>query len=236
MKKINITLFVLSVIVFSCKKDKKEDEIDPNKVIITATLGEEITDFDGNKYNTVIITKCGQWMTSNLKTAHFANGDTIYSGRHLGDISSETDPKYFFYPNGDSLNIKNYGRLYTYYVVSDSRNVCPSGWRIPTKNDWDTLNKYFGGQEISAGHFKSSSFWASPNIGADNTSKLSIVGAGLRRPDNTQNEFNKTGIFWTSTADTSDRIWHASIKYNYPTLFQASSLKNFSFSVRCMHD
>src|SRR2546422_2141257 len=38
--------------------------------------------------------------------------------------------------NRDSNNSRKYGRLYTWKTA---QNVCPSGWHLPSKEEYDTL-------------------------------------------------------------------------------------------------
>lgn len=237
MKAILILSF-LFLIIISCKKDDKK-KIDDGGLtgLPVAVSGGGMYDYDSNYYSTTIITYAGEWTTSNLKTAHFSNGDTIYSGRNLDDISAMSQPKFFFYVNNDSLSsMKKYGRLYTFYVIDDARNVCPAGWHVPTKNDWDTLKKYLGGQEVAGGKLKSTGSWTSPNAGADNSTYFAAIPAGFREPEEVYAEVGKTAIFWTPSPDTANRAWAYYVKYNYPSLFQAPFEKNKAFSVRCKRD
>ena len=39
-------------------------------------------------------------------------------------------------PDGDSRNCKRLGRLYTW---AEAKSVCPEGWRLPTKADFEAL-------------------------------------------------------------------------------------------------
>ena len=80
-----------------------------------------VTDIDGNVYNTV---KIGTqvWMVQNLKTTKYRNGDplTVYN----------SPPNYCWYDN-DEKNKSTYGALYSWYAVSDTRNIAPKGWLYP---------------------------------------------------------------------------------------------------------
>ncbi|MCE3296039.1 MAG: hypothetical protein K0R65_1753 [Crocinitomicaceae bacterium] len=231
MKK--IFLFALiGLSIAACKKDddKDDDPAEPETVPI-ATEGGGVYDIDSNYYATTVITHSGEWMAANLKAYHYSNGDSIMSGRNLDDITGMSEPKYFFYPGGDSLKANTYGRLYTYYVVDDPRGLCPTGWHVATKPEWDTLKKYLGGQEVAGGKLKGTTLWSSPNDGADNSTLFNALPAGFREPDETYIDLTKTAIFWTSTGE--ELGWSMYIKYNYPTLFQATNDKNEAFSVRC---
>ncbi|MCP4179587.1 MAG: hypothetical protein GY756_17650 [bacterium] len=100
-----------------------------------------LTDIDGNNYNTVQI-GTQIWMAENLKTTKYTNGDIIPNGKGAGDISAETNPKYWFAYNDDLNNVSTYGRLYTWHTASDSRNICPVNWHVPTNNEWTIMENY----------------------------------------------------------------------------------------------
>lgn len=233
MKKI-VFLSMIALALYACKKEDKKDDDDDNTdtEVPVAVQGAGVYDIDSNFYQTTIITKSGEWMAANLKVSHYSNGDTIMSGRNLDDISGMAQPKFFFYPNGDSAaNLNRYGRLYTYYVVDDPRGLCPTGWHVASKAEWDTLKLYLGEQEVAGGKLKGTSYWASPNEGADNSTLFNALPAGFRTPDETYPDLTKTAIFWTSSSE--ELGWALYVKYNYPTLFQAGNDKSKAFSVRC---
>jgi uncharacterized protein (TIGR02145 family)/uncharacterized repeat protein (TIGR02543 family) len=88
-----------------------------------------IKDLSGNEYHEV---KIGSqvWMVENLKTTKLKNGDNLVIGTH------------FSYVDGSSANTSNYGLLYPWNVVSDSRGLAPEGWHIPSYEEWQTLVNY----------------------------------------------------------------------------------------------
>ncbi|MBK7173784.1 MAG: hypothetical protein IPH84_11245 [Bacteroidales bacterium] len=67
--------------------------------------------------------------------------------------------------------------LMQYNANQGSQGICPSGWHIPTSEDWDTLTKFLGGNNIAGGKMKSTGLkrWAFPNSGATNESGFSAV-------------------------------------------------------------
>jgi uncharacterized protein (TIGR02145 family) len=114
---------------------------------------DTISDYDGNIYHTVPI---GQqcWMRENLRTTHFADGAVIPDGS--GAASSMQTP-YRYIPNGDSLNIPVHGYLYNWPAVMHGANpsnsnpsgvqgICPWGWHIPSKTEFNQLVNYLGSQ------------------------------------------------------------------------------------------
>lgn len=110
--------------------------------MIFRTYAGTVTDADGNSYYTIIIGD-QTWMASNLNTTKFRNGDPIPTTNPANlDISAESAPKYQWVYNGNNSNESIYGRLYTWYAATDTRNVCPAGWHLSTSNDWSKLENY----------------------------------------------------------------------------------------------
>lgn len=112
-------------------------------VMISGIFGQEIvSDIDGNQYNTVQIGD-QVWLKENLKVSRFNNGDPIYETTSLFDWWSNAhlqSPNYGTpvqsYYDMDTLFLNKYGRLYNWYVAGDQRNVCPTGFRVPTFMDY----------------------------------------------------------------------------------------------------
>jgi hypothetical protein len=101
-----------------------------------------VEDADGNIYQTIGIGS-QIWMAENLKTTRYRNGDLIGTTTPSTlDISGETAPKYQWAYDGDESNVVNYGRLYTWYTVTESRNVCPIEWHVPSDSEWAILTDY----------------------------------------------------------------------------------------------
>ena len=113
-------------------------------------LASTVTDVDGNTYNTVQI---GQqcWMKENLRTTHYADSTSI----PLGSESSTT--AYRYYPNNVASNVSEYGYIYNLNAVmrnssfSDSnpsgvQGICPNGWHLPSKAEWEQLTNYISGR------------------------------------------------------------------------------------------
>jgi uncharacterized protein (TIGR02145 family) len=108
----------------------------------------KIKDIDGNEYR---ILSYGEfdWMIDNLKTKHFNNGDEINTCREFL-LFDEKGP-FQWACNGNETNVATYGRLYTWYAVTDSRNLCPAGWHVPFDLEWTIFVNLLGGESIAGG-------------------------------------------------------------------------------------
>ncbi len=104
-----------------------------NSLVYTSNQGAGVT-FDSYTYPSIVLGNGQEWMTQNLRTTKYANGDTI---------SNTYNPIGAWHHYNDDTTYENpYGKLYNWMAVSDVRNVCPSGWHVPSDYDWNILIKY----------------------------------------------------------------------------------------------
>lgn len=91
----------------------------------------------------------------------------------------------FFIPSETSSNIK-YGRLYNWPAALDAK-FAPSGWHVPTQEEWTQLIGYLGGETVAGGKMKEigTAYWNNPNTGATNESGLNMRGGGTRNGNGT---------------------------------------------------
>ena len=232
------TAFVLGVVlIIGCKKKEETPEPATPNTPTQGVPNTPITDIDGNIYQTVTI-GTQVWMAENLKTTKYRNGDLIGTTTPTTkDISTETNPKYQWACNGNDDSVSVYGRLYTWYAATDSRNVCPLGWHIPTSTEWTTLINYLGGASIAGGRMKATgtTHWQSPNTGADNFSGFAALPAGGRYFDGTFGHFSYYAQWWSATEDpvygiSRDIIWSSGGTYG------SCTGKTICFSIRCVKD
>jgi uncharacterized protein (TIGR02145 family) len=201
------------------------------------TLGT-VSDFENNVYETA---KIGNqvWMASNLKTAHYLNGDAIpTTSPATKDINAETSPKYQWAYDGNETNAATYGRLYTWYAVTDSRKVCPTGWHIPTDAEWAILTNYLGGESIAGGKLKESgtAHWTSPNTEATNETGFKALPAGYRYETSAFSQIGNFSNWWSSTEYGTGNAWDIGLAYNSKGVGRSNHAMDNGFSVRCIKD
>lgn len=117
-----------------------------------------VTDIENNEYKTLILGG-KEWMAENLRTTHYNNGEAItkslISDTRWGSDSRDTTGAYCNHED-DTLFGHTYGRIYNYYVITDERGICPSGWHIATVDDVQKLNSAIGSEVLDkVGFFKS---------------------------------------------------------------------------------
>lgn len=220
----SLHLMVLLLLIFSagCKKD--DTPIDKTKV----------TDSDGNVYKTVTI-GTQVWMAENLKTTRYSNGDPIITTTL--NISTEAAPKYQWAYGDDITNVNTYGRLYTWYTVTDSRKVCPAGWHVPSDVEWESLKLFLGGESMSGAKLKESgtTHWLTPNTGASNETGFTAVPGGYRTLSGSYVSLQMSCYLW-STSDNAPLGWGQSLLYNDNILLRGGFNKPAGVSVRCIRD
>lgn len=154
-----------------------------------------VTDIDGNVYPTVLNGN-RNWMAANLKTTRYRDGSLI---EHMSDDAEwsglHTTGAWANYDN-DSDNDGIYGKLYNWYAVFDNRGLCPVGWSVPTKEDWETLSTLVG---IDPGFkMKSTEGW-NENGNGSNSSGFNGLPGGYRSPTGSFHHAGIIGRFWSST-------------------------------------
>lgn len=208
-----------------------------DEVSITTTA--RVNDYDANIYETV---KIGEklWMAADLNTTHYLNGEAVETTTPgTLDISAEIEPAYHWVYEGGDVNKDEYGRLYTWYAVDDSRNVCPDGWHIPTDAEWTDLETYFGGYLYAGSYLKESGniHWISPyNVDATNISGFTALPGGYRDATGVFELLRNEGYWWTATSSTTDKSWSRKIRASSSEVVRDGINKNWGLSVRCVKD
>lgn len=86
------------------------------------------------------------WMTKNLDVSTFRNGDPIPEAKTKEEwkkAGENKQPAWCYYDN-NSANGAQYGKLYNWYAVNDSRGLAPVGYHIPSDAEWTILVDFLG--------------------------------------------------------------------------------------------
>ena len=202
--------------------------------------GPSITDVEGNSYKTVFIgTK--QWMAENLKTSKYNDGSTIPNITDNTQWGNDTIGTWSYYNNDTSYNAK-FGKLYNWYSISPTmngnKNVCPTGWHVPTDSEWTVLTDYLGGASLAGGKMKEmgNTNWNSPNTDATNMSLFTGVPGGNRNILGIYDNIGTIGGWWSSTELNQDIAFYRQLYYYNDLVGRYEELKVCGLSVRCIKD
>ncbi len=203
---------------------------------------------DGKTYKTVTI-GTQTWMAENLNYAYIGIPYN-YSGYTFDSTS---------WCYGDNpANCTKYGRLYTWAAAMDSvgtwstnskgcgygttcsptypvRGICPEGWHLPTKAEFETLFTAVGGSSTAGKMLKSTNGWNSSGNGTD-AYAFSALPAGRRNYDGDFNYEGDRAYFWSSTEGDSSGANGMCLDYYSDSAGPGNYYKYYEFSVRCLKD
>ncbi len=196
-----------------------------------------IQDVEGNVYRTVNIGN-RVWLAENLRSTKFQDGTAVNTG---------------FIPDDNDKNLSGYGRLYDWNDVSDSRNICPEGWRVASDEDWKALESAIGNAEsdldkegwrgendiaITLKAAQPNTLFKRFDQSQVNKHKFSATPAGVKLGNwyITQGMYTE---FWTSSNATEKEAFARTLAYSWwnshkGEIRRAKLKKSYMFSVRCV--
>ena len=200
-----------------------------------------MTDQEGNEYKTIVI-GTQEWMAENLKTSIYRNGDVIPTGLSTSQWTSTVQGAWAYFQNDASRNCP-FGKLYNWYACVDARELCPTGWHVPTDDDWTALSDFLGGEAIAGGIMKTTGvsdtatgLWSAPNSGATNSSGFSGIPGGYRLSQGPYSNLEFIGYYWSSSDFVTLSAYYRFLIYDDVNLTRATGGKGNGFSVRCLRD
>jgi uncharacterized protein (TIGR02145 family) len=195
-----------------------------------------LTDREGNTYKTILI-GTQTWMVQNLKTTKYNDGTSIPVVFDAASWISLATPGCCWQDNDPARKI-TYGVLYNWYAVNTGK-LCPTGWHIPSDEEWTGLTDYLGGENIAGGKLKEAGFrhWYSPNTEATNVTHFWAYPGGERNsdPDALFESLGKKGCWWT-TKSIEDHATCHEMYYNSSKIQKLFYPKKSGLSVRCVWD
>jgi len=195
---LRIFLLVISVVLFTVGCECEKESGLP-------------VDGDGNVYDTVVI-GTQVWLKENLKTTRYNNGVQIPLVTDNDKWASMTSAAFCWY-NNNPVCKENYGALYNWYVVNTGL-LCPVGWHVPTKEEWETLINY---------------------VKKTNESSFSVRLGGCRSENGTFIEIERSGYWWSSSLWWNENAWCINTWHINFFLSQVKPwFKVAGFSVRCI--
>jgi uncharacterized protein (TIGR02145 family) len=195
---------------------------------LIAVKGQEVVkDYDGNVYKTV---KTGTrvWMAENLKVTHYRNGEPIPNIKEPKQWDIVTSAACCDLNNNPAYT-KAFGLLYNWYAVGDVRNVCPTGWHVPSDLEWNSLTTILSGEKVPSGVLSGSATM--------NQSLFRFLPEGFR---GYEGEFTGLGYggggWWTATECTAGTAFYHNVNYNTAGSQHMEGRKSFGYHIRCIKD
>lgn len=250
MKNTLHTILSFGIITVLCFTGCKEEIPEPTCV---ATGAGTVTDIDGNVYETLIIGE-QEWMVENLRTGSYSNGDAIPNVTGDAEWEGLSTGAFCWFDNNDQNEIP-YGKLYNWHAVSDTRNICPVGWHIPTDEDWKTLERHLGMDSVDVdslgflfrgiaqnigGKMRATGtdHWIAPNDSATNESCFSGLPAGGRHFNGTFSNLGYYTGWWSGTERPASAggAWYRSLSSDNGSFSRSSFKLEHGVSIRCVKD
>ena len=203
----------------------------------------------------VICSQPGAWIATATIAGTLAYGGQTYKTIGIGaqtwmaeNLNYATDGSWCYNNSADSC--AKYGRLYTWSTAMDSattgcgydktcaaskekvRGVCPPGWHLPSRDDWNTLITVVG--DSAGTKLKSATGWNSNGNGSD-AYGFSALPSGEGRFD----VFDYAGDYaWIWSSSEYNRYRAYSICLTHRTAYASfnDASKSEGFAVRCVKD
>ena len=151
-------------------------------------------------------------------------------------------------------NCAKYGRLYTWAAAVGKtegecgygktcelpdtvRGVCPEGWHLPSKAEWETLFDAVGERLIAGDLLKSQTGWYGDINGKDEFGFTALPVGYMTGKDSFGEKENAR--FWSASRGNGSDGWYGvgvDLYYSNETPFLNDYNKNFRYSVRCLQD
>jgi uncharacterized protein (TIGR02145 family) len=201
--------------------------------------------FNWNSFSQSVTIGKQIWMANNLDVSTFRNGDKIPEAKteeEWTQAGEEGKPIWSNYPH-DSTDSEDHGKLYNWYAVNDPRGLAPTGWKIPSENDWNSLVLFLGGDNLAGIKMKSKNGWYDSGNGT-NESGFDGLPSGYRS-DNYEGGIGafysggEIGGWWCSTiVEINDfaeaqylQLYYGSKEAGLNICFKADG-----YSVRCLKE
>jgi len=206
MKAKNTLPLLFTVLIFACYLDEKDigpntDYYSSSAAPIHSSSSQEIvlldTLRDPNLEYSYKVVKMGSqtWITQNLNEIPKSGDWWCYGGKDFHE------------------NCRVYGKLYNWAAA---KTVCPEGWKLPSKEDYEILSEW------DSGHLTATSVWHA-------------VFGGEKYEDESRyyGRLDIDGNWWSSS-DVGDWAYYFRLEKGGERLNKYSQKKTYGFSVRCI--
>jgi len=208
MKAINLLPILFTLLIIACTDDEKGEGNKPDTPSYSSS--SIIMKIDslhlsglGQSYKTMTIGS-KTWLAQNLN-------ETPTSGKWwcYGDIVN---------PGDFAEHCNKYGKLYDWDAA---KSVCPSGWHLPSRNEWADLSDFL---EEYGKDILTKAWWNATYV-------------GYRHEDGSWPiPLDQAGYWWTSSTAGNDRAYCYSTVKGQNRFYGSDEEKAKGLSVRCVKD
>ncbi|MCQ2351535.1 MAG: hypothetical protein MJ003_06135 [Paludibacteraceae bacterium] len=274
VKFISIALAGALLVLSACKKgDGKEPEpkIDPTSERCNASDYPQVTigtqtwmaeNYRCSKYDTQSEAYNASWLTDNtIPTASEGEMDTPYYVDESDKNNWNSDSKTKYGVNLTDEQVKKLGYLYNWAAAvgvedgqkqkteftGNRQGICPNGWHIPSKAEWQTLVDYIEktdgkGTKTAGKHLKTTSGWYSGDSdykpGLDSYS-FALLPTGIYKNGHVMDVGTFSNSWTTSSVEISGGVAGFTGHFYYKRDYMEEGYVepvNFGASVRCVKD
>jgi len=191
---------------------------------------------DNTEYKTVKLNKT-TWMAENLN--------------YVPDNGTVTHVCY-----GNNVeNCAKYGRLYRWTTAMaidriydqsewggsdvEHQGICPAGWHLPSKSEWDDLFNMIGGISTAGKKLKSKEGWSDNGNGTDDYGFTALPSGEGCVDTECFGFIGEFATWWATTEDTnkdSRLAFRPSVGYDSDKAMVNSNPKILKYSVRCVQN
>ncbi|MDR0331261.1 MAG: YARHG domain-containing protein, partial [Chitinispirillales bacterium] len=144
--------------------------------------------------------------------------------------------KSWCYGGDAEANCQKYGRLYDWETA---KTACPSGWRLPSREEWHRLVQTAGGEKSAGIKLKSKSGWQGGGNGTDDYGFSALPGG---MGGGAFSGIGSDGYWWNTMRcgdigcenEEEDQAWHWGVSYGGSVASEKTIGKSRGLSVRCV--
>ena len=184
--------------------------------------------YQGQRYATVQIgNQC--WLAENMRATENRDGESIPLL-----TSTEAWSEQVLSPARCEIQMPGEAEPVLLYNRWAAQEVCPSGWHLPSLEEWNVLASKLGGWGVAGYTMKSKSSWHSLN-NRTNASGFNAKPHGMRDAEGAF-KFQGEGSYWWTSSDENLLMdtWFVWIEDETMDLFRYSFFNTMGFSVRCI--
>jgi uncharacterized protein (TIGR02145 family) len=215
-----------------------------NQIIFTAS----IADIESNIYKTVQI-GTQVWMAENLRTTIYRDGSSVPNVTVATEWNTLATDAYCWYDNNEASYKALYGALYNWFAVNKG-TLCPTGWHIPSDEEFKTLEKYLGMTQEQADAYsiidrgtdqgtkiKSTTGWYNNGNGTNSSGFNGLPGGYRYGADGGFYDIGKLSYWWSSTEyeyDAAGKATYRRLDYSINGVLREGTSKKGGKFIRCI--